>query len=111
MSDIHIIGTLCRVDAIEEAALHYLKLGYSVSIVRRQPNKSKEELIIQCFDDIRQSSEIVAVPHADGSFGEGTQYEIAFAKFLGRRVRVWQGGYIDKEKSNEQWYFDNVYQI
>lgn len=96
MSDIHIIGTFRREDAIEEAALHYLKLGYSVSMVRRQPNKSKEELIIQCFDDIRQSSEIIAVPYTDGSFGEGTQYEIAFAKFLGRRVHVWQGGKSDE---------------
>lgn len=29
MSDIHIIGTLSREDTIEEAALHYLRLGYN----------------------------------------------------------------------------------
>ncbi len=46
MSDIHIIGTLSREDTIEEAALYYLRLGYSVSMVRKQPNENKENLIM-----------------------------------------------------------------
>ena len=36
MSDIHIIGTLSREDTIEEAALYYLRLGYSVSIYGKE---------------------------------------------------------------------------
>lgn len=42
MSDIHIIGTLSREDTIEEAALYYLRLGYSVSMVRNSQMKIKK---------------------------------------------------------------------
>lgn len=91
MSDIHIIGTLSREDTIEEAALYYLRLGYSVSMVRKQPNENKEKLIMHCFKNIEDSTRVVAIPHKDGICGEGTQYEIAYAKFLGKRVDIWKG--------------------
>lgn len=91
MSDIHIIGTLSREDTIEEAALYYLRLGYSVSMVRKQPNENKENLIMYCFKNIEDSTRIVAIPHKDGTCREGTQYEIAYAKFLGKRVDIWKG--------------------
>jgi hypothetical protein len=91
MSDIHIIGTLSREDTIEEAALYYLRLGYSVSMVRKQPNENKENLIMYCFKNIEDSTRIVAIPHKDGTCGEGTQYEIAYAKFLGKRVDICKG--------------------
>lgn len=49
MYDIYIIGTLSRFDEIQKAALHYLSLGYSVAIVRPQPDKVKEKIIFECF--------------------------------------------------------------
>lgn len=52
MSDIYIIGTLSREDVIEEAALYYLRLGYSVLMVVKQPDENKEKLIMQCFKNI-----------------------------------------------------------
>lgn len=94
MSDVYIIGTLSREDAIKETALYYLKLGYSVSMVRKQPNENKENLIMRCFRNIEDSILIVAVPHKDGTCGEGTQYEIAYAKMLGKRVYIWEGVHI-----------------
>ena len=42
MSDIHIIGTLSREDTIEEAALYYLRLGYSVSMVRKPSTQNTQ---------------------------------------------------------------------
>lgn len=91
MSDIYIIGTLSREDVIEEAALYYLRLGYSVLMVIKQPDENKEKLIMQCFKNIKDATRIVAVPHRDGTCGEGTQYEIAYAKFLGKKVTIWKG--------------------
>lgn len=91
MSDIHIIGTLSREDTIEEAALYYLRLGCSVSMVRKQPNENKEKLIMQCFKNIEDSSRIVAIPHKTELAEKGPQYEIAYAKFLGKRVDIWKG--------------------
>lgn len=94
MSDVYIIGTLSREDVIKEAALYYSKLGYSVSMVRKQLNEDKENLIMRCFKNIEDSTRIVAVPHKDGTCGEGTQYEIAYAKMLGKRVYIWEGAHI-----------------
>jgi hypothetical protein len=90
MSDVYIIGTLSREDAIEEAALYYLRLGHSVSMVRKQPNENKEDLIMHCFKNIQESNHVVAIPHKDGTCGEGTQYELAYAKFLGKSVDIWR---------------------
>lgn len=42
-------------------------------------------------DTIEDSTRIVAIPHKDGTCGEGTQYEIAYAKFLGKKVDIWKG--------------------
>ena len=92
MSDMYVIGTLSRFDEILKAALHYLNLGYSVTIVRPQPDKTKEEIIIECFKNIDECKRmIVAVPHEDGTLGDGTQYEIAYANKLGKRVGIWKG--------------------
>lgn len=88
---IYIIGTLSRIDVIEEAAIYYIRHGYSVSMVRKQPDVNIEKLIIQCFKNIEEASRIVAIPHKDGTLGEGTMYEIAFAKMLGKRVDIWEG--------------------
>ena len=89
--DIYIIGTLSRPDVIKEAALHYLNLGYSVAMVRKAPNTPKEELIIECFENIDNCTFVVAVPHEDGEYGEGTQYEITYAEKLGKSVIKWKG--------------------
>lgn len=92
MSDIYVIGTLSRFDEIQKAALHYLNLGYSVTIVRPQPDKTKEELIMECFKNIEECKvAVVVVPHEDGTFGDGTQYEIAYAKKIGVFVSMWKG--------------------
>ena len=97
MSNLYIIGTLSRENVIEEVALHYLRLGYSVSMVRKQPDKDKEYLIQQCFKNIENASRIVVIPHQDGTCGEGTQYEIAYAKLIEKRVSIW-----DENKQNER---------
>lgn len=89
MSDIYVIGTLSRETAIKRAAMHYLKLGYSVAMVTKQPDKDKEELIMECYKNIKESEIIVVVPHEDGTIGEGSQYEIAFAKLLGKEIYIW----------------------
>lgn len=97
MCDIYVIGTLSRFDEIQKAALHYLELGYSVAMVRPQPDKTKEELIIECFENIDEcESTIVAVPHEDGTLGNGTQYELAYAMKVGKRISIWDGEVCDE---------------
>ena len=91
MSEVYIKGTLSRPDAIKEAALYYLNLGYSVAMVRSCPNMAKENLIIECFNKIDNCMFVVAVPHEDGEYGDGTQYEIVYAKKIKKHVVKWIG--------------------
>ena len=42
MTDVYVVGTLSKFDEIQKAALFYLNCGYSVSMVRPQPDKTKE---------------------------------------------------------------------
>lgn len=92
MSDVYIIGTLSRFDEIQKAALYYINMGYSVAAVRPQTDKTKAELILECFKNIDGCKVmVVAVPHENGTFGDGTQYEIAYANKFGKRVDIWWG--------------------
>lgn len=92
MTDVYVVGTLSKFDEIQKAALFYLNCGYSVSMVRPQPDKTKEECILECFKNIDNCDMlIVAVPHEDGILGDGTLYEIAYAKKMGIPYSIWKG--------------------
>lgn len=59
----------------------------SVCAVTPAPSGVDKSLLIDnCFTMICRSDVIIAVMKPDRSFGDGTLYEIAYAKGLGRRV-------------------------
>lgn len=86
---IFIIGTLSREDEIQKAAMYYLYLGYSVRIVRKQPDIEQEALIIDCLKNIDKCDKVIAIPHEDGTLGTGTLYETAYAQKIGKEVEIW----------------------
>lgn len=60
---------------------------YSVCAVTPAPSGVDKSLLIDnCFTMIKNSNVIVAVMKPDETFGDGTLYEIAYAKSLGRYV-------------------------
>ncbi len=81
---IFVIGSLSVEDSIKSVADLYSTLGADVKYVKKQPDKSLEYLIKEAFERISEADMIVAVPKPDGTFGEGTTYELAFAKHLGK---------------------------
>lgn len=86
MKKVFVIGSVKHMDKILEAAKSYMKEGYAVRHVIPQPDQLKESLIDEAFRIIFNSDMIVAVTKPEGGFGDGTLYEISFAKFLGKEI-------------------------
>lgn len=83
---VFVIGSLPCAERIKTIADMYLELGDDVEFVKEQPEKRLEVLVDEAFDSISKADRIVAVAKCDGSFGQGTTYEMAFAKFLGKPI-------------------------
>lgn len=96
---VFVIGSLSCADRIKSIAEYFSdELGDEVEYVKKQSQKTSETLVEETFDSISKADRIVAVRKDDGSFGEGTIYELAFAKFLGKQITkfgILKGGYND----------------
>lgn len=90
MKHVYIIGTLTRKEAIKRAALYYLNAGNSVMMISERPYMTKESLIMDRFQKIDDADLVVAVPHSYGEYDEETLYEIAYAKWINKRVVKWK---------------------
>lgn len=86
--NIFIIGSLSREKRIEETAKFLRSIGCNVDHVRKQPDKSFEDLVWEAYQKIFEADLIVAIQKEEGVLGEGTTYEVAFARFIGKDVVV-----------------------
>lgn len=85
---IFVIGSLSREKEIKRVAEYYQKLGHEVDYVRKQPDKDFTTLVNEAFQKISEADSIVAVQKEEGRLGEGTTYEVAFARFIGKKVFI-----------------------
>lgn len=94
---VYIIGSVANYDTIRTVA-HELqsKTKYVVKHVQPQPDVGIADLISQCFTNIEKSSIIVAIKNKAGVVGNGTQYEIEYARRLGCPIIITAGKDIDK---------------
>lgn len=84
---IYIIGSLSNSDVIEDVAELFANMADAdITYVKPQPDKSHEELIHQCYEKIKVSDIVVAVVKKDGTLGDGTLYEIEYARSLGKKI-------------------------
>lgn len=111
---VFIIGSLSYEEEIKKVAKFFREeMGDEVDYVRKQPEKSLEILIKEAFEAISNADRIVAVKKPDGSYGEGTMYEMFFAEFIGKPITKF--GKIDIEHINKkrfdplpQWIYSPV---
>lgn len=87
---IFIIGSLSREKEIQSVAEYYKSLNYEVDYVRKQPDKNFTTLVNEAFQKISEADSIVVVQKEEGGLGEGTTYEVAFAKFIGKKLFILQ---------------------
>lgn len=95
---VFVIGSMTRLDEIKKVANMRSKAGNDVEYVKSEPEKTFSTLVDKAFDHISKADKVVAVTKCDGSLGEGTIYELAFAKFLGKNIVVWDGKNYDSYK-------------
>ena len=88
MLNIYVIGSLSRSKRIKEIAEQYMSLGHHVDYVKKQPETPFRKLVEDCFDKIEKADQVIVIPRDDGSIGEGTTYEIVFAKRVGTSVVI-----------------------
>ena len=88
--NIFIIGSLSREKRIEETAKFLRSIGYNVDHVRKQPDKDFTTMVYEAFQKISEADSIVVVQKEEGGLGEGTTYEVAFARFIGKKVYIFQ---------------------
>lgn len=90
---IFIIGSITQVPVMEKVkeALGIVKTTngqpyYEVEHVKHQPDQPLETLIRQAYLSIAQTDQVMVIMKPDGSIGEGTMYEIEYAKLLDKAV-------------------------
>ena len=84
---IFVIGSIKQKDQIKTTAENLKKLcGCDVAYVCDNPFKSFECLVNDAFDRIEKADQIVVVRKPDGSIGDGTTYEVAYARRLKKPV-------------------------
>lgn len=84
---VFVIGSLSYEEEIKKVASFFKEeMGDEVDHVRKQPEKSLEILIKESFESISKADRIVAVKKPNGTFGDGTLYEMAFANFIGKPI-------------------------
>ena len=87
MKKIFVIGSLKHADVIEKYA-ESLKKTYEVDYVKKEHNKRLSFLIRQAFDKIEKADVIVAICKEDGTFGDGTCYEMEYARRVGKTIMM-----------------------
>lgn len=89
MDKVVIIASLSQEDDIKKVRDHYFNMGYLVDYPKAQfNNKSFREIVEDYFYRISLADKVVAITKDDGSFGEGSIYELAFAKFLNKPIEI-----------------------
>ena len=83
---VFVIGSMSCEKRIKAIAEFFEEMGDQVDYVKKQPQKSFEDLVKEAFISIANADRVVAVRKDDGTFGEGTMYEMAFAEFIGKQI-------------------------
>lgn len=80
-----VIGSLSQEKQIKKLAISLMD-KYYVYFVEKQPEKSFEVLVKDTFDNISFCDVIFVLLKPDGTIGQGTTYEVEFAKRIGKKV-------------------------
>ena len=89
MEKVYVIGSLNQCDEIKEYANAIPKVFKSVkevNYVKKEINKTFEQLVSECFDMIEKSDTIFVVMKKDLSIGKGVTYEVEYAKRLNKEI-------------------------
>lgn len=90
--EITFIGSLTQEGEMHEAAKKIrsmYKEVIQIHIPGRLQGMTFEEIVTYWYENIKKSDLVIAFPKEDGRFGEGSTYEISFARLIGKLVLTW----------------------
>lgn len=84
------VGSILQEEQIENIAFKYEQIGCEVEYVKKVSDNLTFDLIKDCFNKIEWADLIIVVPKSLDplSFGDGTMYEIEYARSLNKQVAV-----------------------
>lgn len=106
MFKITFIGSLKNKDIMDKAAKKLEKMfpyeQIYINVPQSHPSERFESVVREWYRSIADSDLIVAFPkYMDGQFGDGTIYEMEYAKRLGKKVLVWSTENYGKEEDHD----------
>lgn len=84
----YVIGSLTQESQIKKFAKKLSSIGNDVKYVFSQPDKDFQDLVTECFDNIKWADIIYVILKNDGSIGRGTAYEIEYAKRCKKEINI-----------------------
>lgn len=90
--EITFIGSLKQEDEMHEAARKIRSMYkeiIQIHIPERLQGMTFEEIVTYWYQNIEKSDLVIAFPKEDGRFGEGSTYEIVFARLLRKPMLTW----------------------
>lgn len=82
-----IIGSLSQESQIKEIA-EILSHKINVSYVHKEEGVNLASLISNAFDNIDKADIIIALGKSNGDIGDGTLYELEYAKRMNKKIYV-----------------------
>lgn len=116
MKRVYVIGSLTKEKEIYDTAM-FIKLNgdFDVHYVKKRPG-SQKILIEECFDEIEKADVVIAMEKSNFVFGNGTMYEIEYARRCKKIVLYTDGRHLsglfirlclvtssEKEIPNDRW--------
>lgn len=90
VKNIVIIGSLSQAEDIDKLEQKYKLQSNNVWQPVKQLDKPFELIVKECYEKIAAADEVIAVRKRDGTFGEGTTYELIFAIFCHVNIiKIW----------------------
>jgi hypothetical protein len=101
---VFIIGSIKQARTIKLVAETYNIAGYDVKYVEPYQDVDMNTLIDKTLIYINEADIVAVVTKPDGSFGDGTSYAMAFARFLEKEILIHEHvECYDDEDFNEAW--------
>ena len=88
MGKVIIISSLSQENEIKKVSDYYKKLGYIVDYPTKRSDKEFSRIVEDYLYRISIADIVVAITKSDGTFGTGVTYELAFARYLNKRIVI-----------------------
>lgn len=92
---VFVIGSCSQIDEINKVASIFSNLGIEIDTPEVGTGHFFEYMVKRAISKIKEADFIIAVPKKDGTFGDGSTYEMLFAEDIGKPIFIYGNSFID----------------